>query len=195
MNGESAEWLLVSASTGKDASLRVFVWRQLRKLGGSYVGPSVCLLPRLPATVDAVDRLVTRVNDQGGRARVLTVRLTEPAEEEALRAEQRSERDTEYAEVVERAPQLLAELEQETVRGRATYTEVEESEADLDRFHRWLASIQSRDYFDARGRAAAEEAVERCRRALAAFEATAVEADLDAEPPPERPAAVEDGEG
>lgn len=173
-------WLLVSASTGKDASLRVFVWRQLRKLGAVYVGPSVCLLPKLPATQEAMDRLVSRVQDQGGRARVLTLGLRDQAEEEALRAEQRAERDVEYAEVVERAPQLLAELAQETARRRATYTEVEESEADLERFHRWLASIEARDYFCAPGRAAAVEAVERCRQALAAFEATAVDADLNA---------------
>jgi hypothetical protein len=185
MSTDHEGWLLVSASTGKDASLRVFVWRQLRKLGAVYVGPSVCLLPDLPVTRDAVARLVSRVQDQGGRARVLTVGLRDQKEEDALRAEQRAERDVEYAEVVERAPQLLAELEQETARGRATYTEVEESEADLERFHRWLASIEARDYFNAPGRAAAAEAVERCREALAAFEATAVDADLIAAPHPQ----------
>ena len=174
------EWLLVSASTGKDASLRVFVWRQLHKLGAVYVGPSVCFLPRLPATVADIDRLIARVHDHGGRARVWTVALHGDGEETALRAEQRSDRDGEYAEVVERTPQLLTELEQEIARGRATYAEVEESEADLERFGRWLASIEARDYFDAPGRAAAEEAVERCRQALAAFEATAVDADLNA---------------
>jgi hypothetical protein len=194
MGANQEGWFLISVSTGKDASLRVFVWRQLRKLGAVYVGPSVCLLPQLPQTVAAVDRLVSRVLDQGGRARVLTVGLGDQAEEEALRVEQRAERDVEYAEVVERAPQLLAELEQETARGRATYTEVEESEADLERFHRWLASIEARDYFNAPGRAAAVEAVERCRHALAVFEATAVDADLNAAPRPPKIGPVEGGE-
>lgn len=181
MTRSVSEWLLVSVSTGKDGALRVFVWRQLRKLGAVYVGQSVCFLPKVATTEQAVSRLVKRVHDQGGRAQVLTVRLSDLAEEEALRHEQRSERDLEYAEVVERAPQLLAELEQETARGRATYTEVEESEADLERFQRWLASIRTRDYFEAPGGPAAQEAVERCRQALAAFEATAVDADLGAD--------------
>jgi hypothetical protein len=57
--------------------------------------------------------------------------------------------------------------------------EVEESEADLERFDRWLASIAARDYFDAAGRHQAEEAIERCREALAAFEVAAVAADTD----------------
>ncbi|MFF7987148.1 Chromate resistance protein ChrB [Streptomyces sp. NPDC007901] len=34
----------------------------------------------------------------------------------------------------------------------ATYAEVEESEADLERFDRWLAKIAARDYFDALAR-------------------------------------------
>lgn len=84
--------------------------------------------------------------------------------------------------MVERAPQLLAELVQETERGRATYTDVEESEADLERFHRWLTSIEARDYFDAPGRAAVGEAVEQGRLALAAFEAATVDADHNAAP-------------
>lgn len=176
---------MVSVSTGRGAALRVFVWRQLRKLGGLYIGPSVCLLPKLPTTQEVVDRLVTRVHDQGGRAQVFTVRFSDQVEEEALEQEQRADRDTEYAEVVDRAPGLLAEIEQETARGRATYTEVEESEADLDRFQRWLTSIQARDYFQATARGAAEEAVARCRQALAKFEKTAVDADLNAGGRPE----------
>ena len=45
--------------------------------------------------------------------------------------------------------QFLAEIEMETGRGRATYAEVEESEADLERFEKWLTAIANRDYFDA----------------------------------------------
>jgi hypothetical protein len=37
----------------------------------------------------------------------------------------------------------------ETVRGRASYAEVEESEADLERFKKWLAAISARDYVNA----------------------------------------------
>jgi hypothetical protein len=47
MDGAS-EWLLVSASTGKSATLRVFVWRQMRRLGAVHVGPSVGFVPNVP---------------------------------------------------------------------------------------------------------------------------------------------------
>lgn len=186
MSDEGLPWLLVSVTTGSEASLRVHVWRQLRKLGAVYLQSSVCVLPALEAVVKAVHRLDIRVNASGGSARVLQIRFEDLAEEAAVIADQRAGRDTEYAEVVERVPQLLDELARETDRGRASYAEVEESEADLERFDRWLASIAARDYFDAPGGAAAREAVERCRTALADFEAAALAAETEEPTTPSR---------
>lgn len=174
---EASEWLLVSTTTGKADALRVFVWRHLRKLGAIYVGQSVCLLPKRPTVVEAVQRTAERVRGEGGSMRILTVQLSDPADEESLREQQRADRDIEYAEVLHRVPAFLTEIETETKRGRATYNEVEESEADLDRFDRWMASIHARDYFQATGRTAALAALDKCRQALAAFEAAAIAAD------------------
>ncbi|WP_406482605.1 Chromate resistance protein ChrB [Streptomyces sp. NBC_01615] len=176
-NEEPGGFLLVSASTaGAPTATRVRVWRKLRSLGALYVQQSVCLLPDRDPVRRQVQRLIASVRKDGGTARSLTVAVTDPAEYTQLVAEFNTERDTEYAEVVERAPQLLAELEKETACGRATYAEVEESEADLERFDKWLAKIAARDYFGAPGGEAAREAVEVCRRALAAFEDAAIAA-------------------
>jgi hypothetical protein len=178
MDGAQPVWLLLSISTGRDASLRVFAWRKLRKLGAVYLHQSVCLLPNIPRVAKAIDPVLGRIRSQGGRVRILTVALQDH-DHEALAAEQRDERDDEYGEVVERVPQFLAEIEMETARGRATYAEVEESEADLERFEKWLASIADRDYFQAPRGADARLAVQRCREVLAAFEALALAADTD----------------
>jgi hypothetical protein len=178
MDGAQPVWLLLSISTGRDASLRVFAWRKLRKLGAVYLHQSVCLLPNIPRVAKAIDPVLGRIRSQGGRVRILTVALQDH-DHEALAAEQRDERDDEYGEVVERVPQFLAEIEMETARGRATYAEVEESEADLERFEKWLASIADRDYFQAPRGADARLAVQRCREVLAAFEAVALAADTD----------------
>jgi hypothetical protein len=178
MKGSKREWLLLSISTGRDASLRVFAWRKLRKLGAVYLHQSVCLLPNLPRIAKAIDPVVARIRSQGGRVRILPVALHDH-DHEALAAEQRDERDDEYNEVVDRVPQFLDEIELETARGRANYAEVEESEADLERFEKWLASIADRDYFQAPRGADARLAVQRCREALAAFEALALAADSD----------------
>jgi hypothetical protein len=111
--------------------------------------------------------------------------FADPADEHAVVEELNAARDAEYAEVLERLPALRQELAAETARGRLTYAEVEESEADLDRFRTWLAKIAARDYFSAPGGQAAREAVDDAAAELAAFEEAALHADA-----PEPTAAV-----
>jgi hypothetical protein len=117
------------------------------------------------------------VHRDGGEGRLLKVVLTDPAEEHAVIEDFRRERAVEYADLLERIPEFLAELDRERARGRTTYAEVEESEADLQRFQSWLAKIVARDYFDAPGAAEARAAVERCATELAAFEEDALAAE------------------
>ena len=173
----SGEWRLVSITTGKDASLRVYVWRQLRRLGAVYLHKSVCLLPDRPEVRNSLRPILVRVHAQGGTVRNLLIRI-EGHDHDALVVEQREARDEEYREVIERVPSFLAEITMETARGRATYAEVEESEADLERFEKWLAAIAARDYFDAPAGVDARAAVQRCRDALAGFEAAALAAEF-----------------
>ena len=171
-------WLLITVSTaGAPPALRVQVWRRLRALGALYLQQSVCLLPDRPEVTRAVRRLLDRVHRDGGEGRLLKIALTDPVEEHAVIEDFRRERAVEYADLLERIPEFLAELDRERARGRTTYAEVEESEADLHRFQSWLAKIAARDYFDAPGAAEAQAAVERCAAELAAFEEDALAAE------------------
>lgn len=180
-------WLVISVSTaGAAGTLRVQVWRKLRSLGALYLQQSVCLLPARPEVVREVRRLADRVRHQGGQARVLRMAFSDPTEEQAVIAELNAARDEEYAEVLDRLPALRRELAEERARGRATYAEVEESEADLDRFRSWLAKIAARDYFAAPTGEAARAAVEEAAADLAAFEDAALRAEAP-EPAASRP--------
>jgi ChrB-like protein len=185
--GEAADWavkswLLVSVSTaGASAGLRVQVWRKLRSLGALYLQQSACLLPELPEVSRELRRLLDRVRRQGGTARLLHIQITDPADLSQVIAELNAARDQEYAEVLQRLPEFTAELAKERARGRITYAEVEECEADLERYRSWLAKIAARDYFSAPGGAAARQAVEAAAKDLADFE----QAALTAEAPPE----------
>ena len=174
-----SDWVLISVSTaGAADSLRVQVWRKLRSLGALYLQQSVCLLPGRPEVVKEVRRLADRIRRQGGAVRVLSMRFTIPGEEQAVVAEMNSARNAEYAELLDRLPELCQELAEEHERGNTTYAEVEESEADLQRFRSWLTKITARDYFDApRGRDA-RAAVDQAAVELAAFEEAALHADV-----------------
>jgi hypothetical protein len=176
---EPNAWLLVTASSaGAPDSLRVAIWRKLRSLGALYLHQSVCLLPDRPDVRREIRRLVDRVRANGGSARVLHISFDDINEDAAVVAELQAARDDEYGEVLERVPAFLDELRTERDRGRATYEEVEESEADLERFRSWLAKIDRRDYFGAPRRAEAHAAVERCAQALEAFESEAFSRDV-----------------
>lgn len=175
---ESGRWLLVTVSTaGAAASLRVHAWRRLRGLGALYLQQSVCLLPVTETTEREIARLVSKVRRGGGQARCLHVQTSDETETAALIAQVQAAADEEYADFLERLPEFFAELATETARGRATFTEVEESEADLSRYQTWAAKIQARDYFKAplgdRVRAELLDAAE----ALAQFEALALAQD------------------
>ena len=181
-------WLLISISTaGAPASLRTQVWRRLRSLGALYLQQSVCLLPDRPEVDRAVRRLVDRVHHDGGSTRLLRVVLPQPAEQASVIADFQAARDAEYAELLARLPELEGELAQERARGRTTHAEVEESEADLERFRSWLAKIAARDYFGAPRGPQARAAVERCAQALAAFEAAALATEAPDPSPLSRP--------
>ena len=177
------DWLLVTIVTGPENSLRVRVWRELRRLGAVYLHSAVCLLPNRTETVTAVMTLAEKAQAGGGRARILHMRLVDPGEEAAVIAEQVADRDREYRELVERSAGFVNEIELEFGRGNTTYLEVEESEADLDRFERWFTSIAARDYFEAAGRGEAEAALTRCRALLADFQAAALDAETETPPP------------
>jgi hypothetical protein len=175
---EQVDWLVISASTaGAAGTLRVQVWRKLRSLGALYLQQSVCVLPARDDVLRQVRRLTDRIHHQGGTVRVLRMRFTDPAEERSVIEEFNAARDAEYAEVLERIPDLRQELAQERARGRATYAEVEESEADLERFQSWLAKIAARDYFAAPAGQAARSAVEEAAADLQDFEQAALQAE------------------
>src|SRR6184192_2599519 len=179
------EWLLITVSTprGGTSTLRVYAWRKLRSLGAHYLQQSVCLLPATPKTTRAAARLVTRLRAEGGHGEMLRVRLTDSKQEAAIIDAIQRERTDEYREVVERTQQFHEELQLERRRGRATYTELEESDADLARHQKWLAAIRTRDYFEAPGGQEAAAAVASCEEALARFESEALSAELDESTP------------
>jgi hypothetical protein len=183
------DWLLITVSTprGGSSTLRVYAWRNLRSLGAHYLQQSVCLLPATPKTTRAAARIVTRLREEGGHGEMLRIRLTDGKQEAAVIDAIQTERTDEYHEVVESTRQFHEELQLERRRGRTTYTELEESDADLARYQKWLAAIRARDYFEAPGGAQAAAAVASCEEALARFEGEAVAAELDHSPADSRP--------
>ncbi|HEY7623202.1 MAG TPA: Chromate resistance protein ChrB [Solirubrobacteraceae bacterium] len=175
------DWLLITVSTpgGASSTLRVYAWRNLRSAGAHYLQQSVCLLPATPATTRIATKVVRRLRAEGGQGEMLRIQLEDPRQEAKVIDAMQAERTDEYHELIESTRQFHEELEHERIRGRATYTELEESDTDLARYKNWLAAVRARDYFDAPGHAEATAAVASCEAALAGFETEALSAELD----------------
>jgi hypothetical protein len=180
MVGARLDWLLVTVHTpGRNSAERVYAWRRLRRLGALYLHQSVCVLPACGPAKSGIDALIDHLQSRGAKGEVHLIQFTDEQQETALIDEFQAERSDEYGEVVERTKQFHEELEYERGRGRVTYPELEESEADLVRHQKWLAAIEARDYFQSPRRAEAVAAVKACERALAAFEETALAAEFN----------------
>jgi hypothetical protein len=194
------DWLLITVSTpggGKGAE-RVYAWRALRRLGSCYLHQSVCVLPSNAETRSAIDKLIDHLHSRDASGEVFVIQFTDHRHEARLIERFQAERSDEYGEVVERTKQFHEELELERGRGRFTYPELEESDADLTRHQKWLEAIRARDYFGAPGGEEATAAVQACERALAEFEQTALAAEFDessGEPAARRLRAVDGGSG
>lgn len=170
MQDEPAGWLLIAYRTPKQPSTaRVAAWRRLHRLGALYIGPSTCLLPAGLADEHALTVIAEGITNGGGSIDRFPIKSFTRSAEQDLRTRFNAERDAEYTEVVERAEALIVELDQETQRGRFTFAEVEENEAELAKLRRWLDAIGTRDPYRSPGRAAAQAAVDRADERLHAF--------------------------
>jgi hypothetical protein len=165
-----ARWTIVAYRTPAEPSTaRVSAWRALHRLGGLYLGPTVCLLPARLADRVQLERIRARVDAAGGTFDMLDVESFTPEAEAALRRRYNEARTAEYAEIVERADEIVEELEREGRRDKFTFAEVEENETGLTKIRQWLRQVAARDLFESDARQDAEAGLRRAEAKLAAF--------------------------
>lgn len=180
---ERPGWALIVYRAPKEPSTaRVAAWRRLHRLGGLYVGPSVCLVPRGLADRRVLERIADGVRTAGGTFDVFQIEAFAGDAHALLVDRFNAARNAEYAEVVERALALRTELEREGARGKFTFAEVEENEADMGKLRRWLQTLGDRDLFAAAGRGAAERAVREAADVLQDFAERAARRDQETSP-------------
>lgn len=166
----SEGWVLVFyRAPTEPSSARVTAWRRLHRLGALYVGPSACLIPARLQAEAQVAYVADDLRQAGGSLDAYVVESFAPAAEAQIEARYNQARDAEYAELIERSQGVIGELEAEGARGKFTFAEVEENEADIAKLRRWLRRIQYRDLFGAGKREAAQAAIEAAQAKLNTF--------------------------
>jgi hypothetical protein len=116
------DWLLITVSTpgGGSSTLRVYAWRNLRRLGAHYLQQSVCVLPATTKTARATARVATRLRSEGGHGEILRINLTDERQEAAIINAIQREREDEYRELIGSTEKFREEIANERTRGRTT---------------------------------------------------------------------------
>jgi hypothetical protein len=163
-------WLLLIYRVPQDPpGRRSYVWRQLKQLGSVYLQQAAAILPDQPGTRAALEALAERIRGMDGEVSLLRTSSPSTEWEHDLVERFNQARGAEYDEIVESVERFEDEIRRETRKGRFTFAELEESETDWEKLHRWQRSVADRDFFGAPGRATADDAMARGRRALDAF--------------------------
>jgi hypothetical protein len=163
-------WLLLVYRVPPEPSrLRAAVWRRLKSLGAIYLQNSAAALPVSVAAERALRKLRSEILDMGGTAVLLSCAVLAGAD--GVHGAFQAARDDEYAEIVDRCEDFLAQVKKEHVARHYTFAELEENEVDLDKLQKWFARVAERDVFGADGRLAAEKALAVCAESLEEYAA------------------------
>jgi hypothetical protein len=163
-------WLLLIYRVPQDPpGRRTYVWRQLRQLGAVYLQQAAAILPDRTDLRAALEALSQRIREYGGDVSLLETVSPDGRWEADLLERFNEARDAEYAEIGEGVERFEDEIRRERSKGRFTFAQLEDIEAEWEKLQRWRERIRARDFFDAPGRAGADDTLARGQGALESF--------------------------
>jgi vacuolar-type H+-ATPase subunit I/STV1 len=145
------------------------VWRRMKAAGAVGLQNGVWVLPHSKEQVRFLQELLDYLKEQGASGQSFTATALNQSIENDLLERFQTQRDEEYAELIERCQDLLSELDKETQNQKFTFAELEENEDDLQKLRNWLARIDARDYVGGKRADEASQQVEACAVALDEF--------------------------
>ena len=164
---ERQDWIiLIHQLPPKPTNLRVRIWRKLQKLGAVAIKNSVYVLPANEKTHEDFQWLKQEIESAGGEATVFQAASVEGATDEEIITAFRKARDEEFADITAGLEGLAGAIREQTRGRHLSPGRLAAHEAELDKLHAELERVIANDFFDAKGRAAALSAYERCQKAI-----------------------------
>lgn len=164
------DWIVLSYKVPSEPStIRVRVWRTLKALGVVYIQQSVCVAPDTAEVKKKIQSLKKLIESNEGEALLLEVSKFSAVTEEELTEIFNKQRVAEYEEFLEGCNNFLHEIETETRKGKFTYHEVEENEAELGKLRRWYKKIAKRDFFSCANSMQAKQKLDECEQKFGIF--------------------------
>jgi hypothetical protein len=188
-HGDMSWHLFVYRLPKQSSSMRVAVWRELRRIGALPLQQAVVALPEAGGMSDKLDPVAERVRSQGGVVYRFPLHSLDRADDRRLTEEWNALRTQEYEEIVEECEtKFEREIEFEVFRENFTAAEAEEIEADLEKIKVWFDRVVARDVFVVAERERAGRAIDRCERLLDDFVQRVYDSETENGPSLEPPA-------
>lgn len=164
------EWLLFTYWLPAEPSRkRVYVWRQLKKLGALSMEGTGWLLPKAEPFETRIKDVLSSVEEMEGTANLYSVTDFNEAQEQRATTRFQQGREREYDEIIKECYKMLRHLERERQQQVFNFEEVQELEGDLGKIERWLSEARERDYWDVAARKEVEKLIEEAEAGLASF--------------------------
>jgi hypothetical protein len=144
----------------------VRIWRKLQKLGAIAIKNSVYVLPDNDKTNEDFQWLKQEIKSAGGEAVVFRAGSVEGATDTEIVDAFRSARDEEFAALAADLDGLTGRVREQSRAKHLSAARLAAHETELDRLHAELERVIANDFFDAKGRANALAAYERCQKAI-----------------------------
>ena len=139
------KWLFFSYSLPAEPSkARVYVWRQLRKLGAVNY-QSVWVIPHSAERLHELKKLIEDIEKYQGASLLITGNILVKAQEERITKAFIDSRNEEYREIIDKCEAFFKEIEYEIGRQNFIFAEVEENEEELEKLKQWLKKVEKRD--------------------------------------------------
>jgi hypothetical protein len=170
-NAEDEGWLLLIYRVASEpSSNRVWVWRELKRIGALYLQNCICIVPDRPDLREAILAVRDRIDTMEGSSNFIEIPRLSDRDRQSVISEFRALVALQYEEIVEECrTKFIKEIEFERFRGNYSFAEAEEISRDLDKIRDWFTSIQKRDWFDAPGRQRVAEEIGNCAELLDSF--------------------------
>jgi hypothetical protein len=144
----------------------VRIWRKLQKLGAVAIKNSVYVLPANDKTNEDFQWLRQEIESAGGEAAVFRADAVEGTTDKEITATFRKARDEEFAEITAGLDGLTGSVREQTRGKHLSAGRLAAHETELDRLHAELERVIANDFFEAKGRAAAVKAYQRCQQVV-----------------------------
>lgn len=164
------EWLLFTYWLPPEPSRkRVFVWRQLKKIGALSTEGGGWLLPKTEPLSAKMTEITRNVEEMGGTTNLYIVTHFSEAQEQRTMARFQHEREREYSEIVKECHKTLKHIEREYHERQFNFEEIEELEGDLEKINRWFSEVKKRDFGEVAARKEVETLISEVEASLAVF--------------------------